>query len=238
MRERGLSSGYITIFRRVPHYVPEINKGMVRSTVLGGAAAYELNDTGSVVQVYAEGAELARLTQSNSLSVVEYRRADPLTGTWVQVGQRREPDPLGSEAGEWNPYVSSNPPFDPLDPTGTGAFKEMGDIGDIRGSCVFYSMPMPCSSTARYMNAMGSTSINGLVMAGFGPSEGGLPPDYNPDFIEWVESHRSAAKTAAERERYDDLASLELGIEWWQDLRGAECRLPPSQVRRVFQDFF
>jgi hypothetical protein len=61
------------------------------------------------------------------------------------VGQRREPDPLGSEAGEWNPYVSSNPPFDPLDPTGTGAFKEMGDIGDIRGSCVWNSMPVPCS---------------------------------------------------------------------------------------------
>ena len=66
----------------------------LRSTVLGGAAVYELNDTGSVVKVYAGGAELARLMQQGTLAVVEYRRADPLTGSWVQVGQRREPDPI------------------------------------------------------------------------------------------------------------------------------------------------
>ncbi len=75
---------------------------------------------------------------------VEFRRADPLTGSWVQVGQRREPDPLGAETGGWNPYVSTTPPYDPLDPTGSGAFKEMGDISDIRGSCVLDSMPVPC----------------------------------------------------------------------------------------------
>jgi hypothetical protein len=88
---------------------------------------------------------LVRLTRSGSAAAVEYRRADPLTGTWVQVGRRREPDPLESEAGEWNPYLSSEPPYDPLDPTGAGAFKEMGDLGDIRGSCVWNSMPVPCS---------------------------------------------------------------------------------------------
>ncbi len=117
----------------------------LRSTVLGGAAAFELNDLGTVVTVYAEGAELARLLQQSSLAVVEYRRADPLTGTWVQDGRRREPDPLWSEAGEWNPYTSSEPPYDPLDPTGTGVFKEMGDLGDIRGGCVLDSKPVQCS---------------------------------------------------------------------------------------------
>ena len=117
----------------------------IYSTVLGGAAALKLNDTGLVLKVYAEGAELARVIQGGTLASVEYRRSDPLTGAWVQSGQRREPDPLGAEAGEWNPYVSSTPPFDPLDPAGAGAFKEMGDLSDIRGGCVLDSMPVPCS---------------------------------------------------------------------------------------------
>ena len=37
---------------------------------------------------------------------------------------------MNGRVREWNPYVNSEPPYDPLDPTGSGVFKEMGDITD------------------------------------------------------------------------------------------------------------
>src|SRR5215210_1910521 len=86
---------------------------MVRSTVLGGAVAYELNDSGYKVKVYMGGAELAEQTHSSGTTWgPEFRHADPLRGHGFTPGRRREPDPLGSDAGEFNPYVSSAPPYD------------------------------------------------------------------------------------------------------------------------------
>ena len=121
---------------------------MVRSTALGGAVAFELNDAGHKVRVYAGGAELAAQSQSFGTAFApEFRHGDALTGSWVESGQRHEPDPLGSEMGEFNPYQSFGNP-DMLDLLGTGAFKEAGDPFDIRGGCMFSSLPTPCSSSA------------------------------------------------------------------------------------------
>ena len=54
--------------------------------------------------------------------------------------------------------VTNDSPYDPLDPTGAGVFKEMGDLGDIRGGCVLDSMPVPCSLLRQQMES-GATAL-------------------------------------------------------------------------------
>jgi hypothetical protein len=117
----------------------------VRSSVLGGVEIVGLNEWGGKLEghVYAGG---QKLTDQWGL-----RNVNPETGVWVSTynasgtisGARIELDPLGTDVGATNPYVSGGTYEGMLGVE--SLYEERGNPFDLAGGCALDGLPISCS---------------------------------------------------------------------------------------------
>lgn len=144
----------------------------LRSSVLGGLPVAKFDEYGnkSLGRVYAFGEPIAEQFVAGA-GVGLWRHRDPITGGWDTVnsagsltGDRGELDPLGSELGQSDPYLS-NP-----DPTYTGLIGDRpqflfeGDPFNAASGCTINDengLPIQCSLAASAVNAGAAVLVQG-----------------------------------------------------------------------------
>ena len=145
------------------------------SSVLGGAVVTEINglDLSRTERIYANGEMIAtHWSYSPQTYSTTWRHVNSVTGVWVNsyVGSqamRNELDPLGSDVGTADPYVSySGPSYSDIAPI--SLYEERGNPFDPGGGCgTVDGIPISCSELNMRMQG-GSVSNESLVNRGRG----------------------------------------------------------------------
>jgi YD repeat-containing protein len=129
------------------------------SSVLGGAVVTEINglDLSRTERIYANGEMIAtHWSYSPQIYNTTWRHVNGVTGVWVNshVGSqaaRNELDPLGSDVGTADPYVSySSPSYSDFMPI--SLYEERGNPFDPSGGCgTLDGLPISCSELGMRM---------------------------------------------------------------------------------------
>ena len=131
----------------------------LRSTVLGGEAVADIDDTGQLEgHVYVGGEKIADYSGWAPYGLMTFRHANPANGNWVSVqaggyaGKRTEFDPLGASVGTVDPFPSYTNYNDMVG--NDWLYQELGNPFDFGSGCSeqLDGMPIRCSELQNRMD--------------------------------------------------------------------------------------
>jgi YD repeat-containing protein len=209
--------------------VQEVTNGVttyyLSSSMLGGAIIEEMSSGGqkNVGYVYAGGQLLAK--QSNNQ--VTWKHSTPagtseyLTFNDNSTSGRNEFDPLGA-----NLALQYSPPPENPESEGDIGVGHFGGIMDARWAD-FFNLSSGCAkegvaaSCSGFMDSVNSGNTRGSLAASSSLNADGLPPDYAPQFLDWVSTKHP------EQMNYrtpNPLEAFVLGQEWWGSLQNYDLQ--------------